>query len=143
MSPKFLFLLIYILSCPFDLSGCASFHYTKPDNLQASCTDAAKKKWAHYSTSCKMLKEISYKEHQRAITAGNDWIKSHNLNHQQIQNLRRGTVWIGMPADAAKLAWGLPKIVTKAHKLRHYEEWKYASGNSLFINDGKVTEIYN
>jgi hypothetical protein len=143
MYHKSLFLLILSISLIVSLTSCASFRYTKTEDLSDSCIDAAKVKMAHYAGSCELLREISYKDYKRAVTAGNAWIKAHDLDYKQIQNIRRGSVWVGMPADAAKLAWGAPRTVKKTQSFQHHEEWQYASGNSLLINDGKVTEIHN
>jgi hypothetical protein len=140
---KYLFLLILTITLTINLTSCSSFRYAKTEDLQESCTDAAKKKWAHYSSSCNMLKEISYKDYKHAVAAGNAWIKTHNLDYKQIQNIRRGNVWIGMPADAAKLAWGTPEIITKVQPSQRHEEWMYAGGHSLFIQRGKVAKIHN
>jgi hypothetical protein len=143
MHLKFLFLLSFTMTVAINVSSCASLHYAKTEDLQESCTDAAKKKWAHYSASCKLLKELSYKDYKAAVATGNAWIKAHELDYKEIQNIRRGVVWIGMPADAAKLAWGAPSTVNKARQFRHHEEWTYADGNTLSIQQGKVIKIHN
>jgi hypothetical protein len=140
---KYLFLLIFTVIFVINLTSCASFHYAKTEDLQESCTDAAKRKWAHYSASCKTLKKLSYKDYKRAVAAGNAWIKTHNLNYKQIQNIRRGIVWLGMPAEAAELAWGTPKNVDTVQSFQRHERWVYRDGNSLLIHHGKVTKIHN
>lgn len=143
MYKKLSLLLIVIVVTGSTLVGCGSFHYTKAADIRAACVDAAKLKMAHHSGNCKLLEEISFREHEKALAEGEAWIEAHNLNDSQIEQIRRGGVWIGMPAEAAKLAWGDPNVVNKGALSQQREEWIYKEGNYLSIDQGRVASIHN
>lgn len=143
MYRKLSVLLITLLSLVSTIIGCGSFHYIKAAELRPACVDAAKLKMAHYSGNCKLLEEISFAEYKKAIAEGEAWIETHDLNDNQIEQIRRGNVWIGMPAEAAKLAWGDPNVVNRGSLAQQREEWIYRGGNYLSIDQGRVSSIHN
>jgi hypothetical protein len=142
MTSKSLSILIAIAVLGGGLNSCVSIDYLRPEQLRGPCVEAAKLKIVKRSGTCQLLEEVSIRDYQQAVAEGHAWIEEVGLNDQQIIKIRQGMVWIGMPAEAARLAWGDPfyiRTLTDTPEAR--EEWIYSRGKRLYVSNGKVTAI--
>jgi hypothetical protein len=56
----------------------------------------------------------------------------------------RGSVWIGMSMEQARLAWGSPKHVARTTTARGTtQDWSYVRGSLHFSVDGKLAVIHD
>lgn len=138
----FLTLVISTVLGSSGLNSCVSVDYLRPEQLRGPCIEAAKLKMEKHSATCRLLEEISISDYQQAVTEGNAWIEEVGLEDQQIIKIQRGEVWIGMPAEAARLSWGDPFYVrTLTDTPEPQEQWVYARGRRLYVSNGQITAI--
>ena len=142
MTSKSLSTFIAVTVLGSGLNSCVSVDYLRAEQLRGPCVEAAKLKMVKRSGTCQLLEEISVDDYQQAVAEGDAWIEEVGLDDQQIIKIRQGMVWIGMPAEAARLSWGDPfyiRTITVTPEAQ--EEWVYARGRRLYVSNGKIIAI--
>ena len=134
------FIIVTVLGS--GLNSCVSVDYLRAEQLRGPCVEAAKLKMVKRSGTCRLLEEISIDDYRQAVAEGHAWIEDVGLDDQQIVKIRQGMVWIGMPAEAARLSWGDPFYVRTLTDVPEFqEEWVYSRGRRLYVSNGKIIAI--
>jgi len=142
MNTKTWLTMIVISVASSGLNSCTSGGYLRAEALQGSCVEAAKLNIEKRSGVCRLLEELSYHHYRQAVAEGQAWMTANGLDDQQIIKIRQGKVWLGMPKEAARLAWGDPfYIQTLTGETEPQEQWVYARGKRLYMTNGEIVAV--